>query len=175
MLKTPTALLLVFGCVSPCFAQTTTNCWRYSPQGVTCNSTTTPPAQFVAPQFQNPDILGSYIRGQQAANDNALARQQMQLNQQQIEMQAMQNQALKEQIEAQQAARRDHFDRLARFRRGFVRLTQCNVKQDKDTCAKQALSDPDYLAARDDYKAGIISASEIKDIVLDVQNSPPSQ
>lgn len=159
---------LVFSTVG--VAQTTTNCWRYSAQYVTCNSTTSPSAQFVAPQFQNPDIAGSYIRGQQAANANALASQQMQINQQQIEMQALQNQQMKQQLEAQQ--RQDHVERLARFRRGFVRLTQCLTKQAQDECGKLALQDPDYVAARDDYRAGNISATEMKDIAIDVQNSP---
>jgi hypothetical protein len=42
-------------------------------------------ADFVAPQFQNPDFLGSYIRGQQSGMQAAAFPGQMQLQQQQIQ------------------------------------------------------------------------------------------
>jgi hypothetical protein len=47
-------------------------------------------AEFQAPNFQNPDLLGSYLRGQQGATQAAMAPLQMQGAQQDIQAQGLQ-------------------------------------------------------------------------------------
>lgn len=174
-----TALIAILF-VGVCHAQTTTNCWQYSPQGITCNSTgipaiPPPSLPFYAPQFKNPDFLESAQRGQQMAYDAALAKQRTEAARQDAEIRALQAQVLRNQLAAQEAeAKRDHSERLGRFRRSFVRLTQCIAKQSVEECSKHAAeNDPDFIGARDDAKSGVLSAAEIKAIAMEVQNSPP--
>lgn len=154
---------------------TTTNCYQYSAQAITCNGTTIPaPAAqpFYAPHFENPDILGSALRGQQGAIDAQMARQRMQAADQDAEIKRLQAQVLRNQIAAQEAAtKREHSERLQRFRRSFMRLTQCIAKQPPEECSKQAeQNDPDFIGAREDARSGVLSPAEIQQIAIEVQN-----
>lgn len=60
-------------------------------------------AEFVAPQFQNPDYLGSYLRGQAGGQQAAAFPGQMQLQQQQIQSGGLELQQLRMALKSQQA------------------------------------------------------------------------
>lgn len=60
-------------------------------------------AEFVAPQFQNPDFLGAYLRGQQGGQQAAAFPGQMQIQQQQIQSGGLELQQLRMALKSQQA------------------------------------------------------------------------
>jgi hypothetical protein len=153
----------------------TTNCFQVGAM-ITCN--TTPQPQFVAPQpsmAPPPDFMGAYIRGQQAraAADAAAEDAQIRANAavQDAQIRALQAQLLQEQIktvQAQNAAAEDHRQRLQRFRRSLVTVSQCLNEHPKEQCSEKSESDPEFVAARADVKAGLISNQEMLAIAQDI-------
>jgi hypothetical protein len=165
----------------PAMAQTT-NCYQVG-QSITCN--TTPPAQFVAPTpsfAPTPDMMGAYIRGQQARTAADAAAQDAYIRGQQASAAAdaatqdaqirdLQAQLLREQIkaaQAQNAAAEDHRQRLQRFRRSLISLSNCLNEHPKEECSKKAENDPDFVASQADAKAGVISDQEMLAIAHDI-------